>query len=364
MNEKPASPVRAPRKVAPSPEKAAARAAPEKKPIALALQGGGAHGAFTWGVLDHVLEDGRLEIEAVTGTSAGAMNAVALADGLIAGGPEGARRQLERFWRAVSQDAVMSPIQRSLCDRLLGSWSLDNSPGYFWFDLLTRYASPYEFNPLNINPLKDIIENEIDFARLRGEHHFQLFIAATNVTNGKVKVFPRKELTVDKVLASACLPFLFQAVEIDGVPYWDGGYMGNPVLWPLFYNCKTDDILIVQVNPVERPQTPRSAMEIQNRLNEITFNAALMGELRMIEFVTRMIDKNHLSTEDYKRLNMHRLAGGEALAALSASTKLNAEWEFLTYMRDLGRQAARQWLEAHFADIGVRSTLDLKGMLR
>lgn len=192
---------------------------------------------------------------------------------------------------------------------------------------------------------------------------FQLFIAATNVTNGKVKVFPRQELTVDKVLASACLPFLFQAVEIDGVPYWDGGYMGNPVLWPLFYTCKTNDILIVQIIPVERPQTPHGAMEIQNRLNEITFNAALMGELRMIEFVARLIDKGRLSTKTYKRLNMHRIAGGEALQALSPSSKLNAEWEFLTYMRDLGREAARQWLETHFADIGERSTLDLKGML-
>jgi NTE family protein len=363
MSSKPADIAKAPRKPEPSPAKGPVLGAAGKKRIALALQGGGAHGAFTWGVLDRFLEDGRLEIEAITGTSAGAMNAVAFTDGLIEGGPEGARGQLERFWRAVSQDALMSPVQRSVCDRLLGSWSLDNSPGYLLFDLFTRYASPYEFNPLNINPLKEILEKEIDFTRLRSDHHFHLFIAATNVTNGKVKVFPRKELTVEKVLASACLPFLFQAVEIDGVPYWDGGYMGNPVLWPLFYTCKTNDILIVQINPVERPQTPKSAMEIQNRLNEITFNAALMGELRMIEFVARQIDKGQLSSKDYKRLNMHRIAGGEALAALSASTKLNAEWGFLTYMRDLGREAAHHWLDAHFADIGERPTLDLRGML-
>ena len=364
MSVKPADPAAAPRKVVPSPETGPVRGPSGKKRVALALQGGGAHGAFTWGVLDHFLEDGRLEIEAITGTSAGAMNAVAFTDGLIEGGPEGARVQLERFWRAVSEDALMSPVQRSIVDRLLGSWSLDNSPGYLFFDLFTRYSSPYEFNPLNLNPLKDILEREIDFARLRSDHHFHLLIAATNVQDGKVKVFTRKELTVEMVLASSCLPFLFQAVEIDGVPYWDGGYMGNPVLWPLFYSAHSNDILIVQINPIERLTTPRSAMEIQNRLNEITFNAALMGELRMIEFVTRQIDKGRLSLERYKRLNMHRISGGAALDALPASTKLNAEWGFLTLMRDLGRDAAREWLGAHFADIGERSTLDLKGVLR
>ena len=334
-----------------------------QKHVALALQGGGAHGAFTWGVLDHLMEDGRIAIEAITGTSAGAMNAVAFTDGLIEGGPEGARRQLERFWRAVSDGGAMSPVQRTIVNRLLGSWSLDNSPGYQWFDMFTRYASPYEFNPLNINPLKDILESEIDFERLRRDHHFHLFIAATNVHNGKVKVFSRKEITAEKVLASACLPFLFQAVEIDGVPYWDGGYMGNPVLWPLFYSCSTDDILIVQINPIERDETPRTAMEIQNRVNEISFNSALLNGLRMIEFVTRLIQEGKLSTERYKHIKMHRIDGGKPLLALNASTKLNAEWEFFTYLRDLGREAARQWLEAHFDDIGERSTLDLRGML-
>jgi NTE family protein len=363
MSVKPADPAAAPRKVVPSPETGPVRGPTGEKRVALALQGGGAHGAFTWGVLDHFIEDGRLEIEAITGTSAGAMNAVAFTDGLIEGGPEGGRSQLERFWRAVSDNAAFSPIQRSYWDRFMGSWSLDSSPGYLWFDAFTRYASPYEFNPLNINPLRDILAKEIDFARLRSDHHFQLFIAATNVKNGKVKVFPRRELTIDKVLASSCLPFLFQAVDIDGTPYWDGGYMGNPVLWPLFYSVKTNDILIVQINPIERPDTPRTAMEIQNRLNEITFNAALMGELRMIEFVTRQIDRGHLPADRYKRLNMHRIAGGTKLDALPASTKLNAEWDFLTYMRDIGRDAAREWLDAHFDDIGERSSLDLKGML-
>ena len=363
MSVKPVDPAAAPRKPEGAPAKPPVRNAAGRKHLALALQGGGAHGAFTWGVLDRILEDGRLEIEAITGTSAGAMNAVAFADGLIENGRDGARAKLERFWKAVSLDASMSPIQRSVADRLLGSWSLDNSPGYLLFDLFTRYASPYEFNPLNINPLKDILQKEIDFGRLRSDHHFHLFVAATNVTNGKVKVFPRQELTVEKVLASACLPFLFQAVEIDGVPYWDGGYMGNPVLWPLFYSCGGDDILIVQINPIERRETPKTAMEIQNRLNEITFNAALMGELRMIEFVTRQIDRGRLSLERYKRLNMHRISGGAALDALNASTKLNAEREFLTYMRDLGREATRAWLDAHFDDIGERSTFDLKTMI-
>ncbi len=362
MSVKPADPAAAPRKTVPSPEKGPVRGASGKKRLALALQGGGAHGAFTWGVLDRFLEDGRLEIEAITGTSAGAMNAVAFAQGLIEGGAEGARLKLERFWRAVSDDAALSPVQRTLWDRLLGSWSLDNSPGYLWFDA-SRAMPALMSSTRSTSTRCGTCSPRRSTSRSCAPIIISIFIAATNVTNGKVKVFPRKELDVDKVLASACPPFPFQAVEIEGAPYWDGGYMGNPVLWPLFYSVRTNDILIVQINPIERRDTPRTAMEIQNRLNEITFNAALMGELRMIEFVTRQIDKGRLSAERYKRLNMHRISGGAALDALSASTKLNAEWDFLTYMRDLGREAAHHWLDAHYADIGERSTLDLRGML-
>jgi NTE family protein len=330
-----------------------------RKRISLALQGGGAHGAFTWGVLDALLEDGRLEIEAISGTSAGAMNAVALADGMVEGGVDGARRQLERFWRAISNDGRLSPIQRSTWDKLLGTWSLDNSMGYAWFDWFTRFASPYDFNPLNLNPIEDILAREINFPAICQHSKIRLHIAATNVHTGKVAVFSDRLLTAKHVMASACLPYLFQAVEIDGVPYWDGGYMGNPVLFPLFYGSATEDVLLVQINPIERKETPRTAREIQNRVNEITFNSSLIRELRAIDFVGRLIIEERLPRERYKQVKMHRIAGSDALVALSASSKLNAEWAFFVHLRDKGRAAAQAFLAAHYDDLGVRSTLDL-----
>jgi len=328
------------------------------KKINLALQGGGAHGAFTWGVLDGFLEDSRLTIDGVSGTSAGAMNAVVLASGMEAGGEDGARESLEAFWREVSNRARFSPIQRSAVDILMGEWSLDHSPTYLFFDLVSRFASPYEFNPLNINPLRDVVAEIVDFDRVHSCSHMQLFIAATNVFTGKIRVFREREVTLDAVMASACLPHLFQAVEIDGEPFWDGGYMGNPPLYPLIYNTGTPDIVLIQVNPIERRQVPRSAREIVNRLNEITFNSTLMRELRAIDFVTRLIEDGKLSRDDYTKLNMHRVAATE-LVPLQASSKLNAEWAFLTELRDLGRETAKAWLDQNFDAIGNHSTIDL-----
>jgi NTE family protein len=331
-----------------------------EKTVSLALQGGGAHGAFTWGVLDAILEDGRLAIEAITGASAGSMNAVVLAEGWAEGGPDGAREQLRRFWKRVSLDGALSPVQQRLFNRFLGYWSPDGSPAHLWLDAWTRTLSPYDTNPLEINPLRDALEELIDFDRVRSSDEARLFISATNVWTGKVRIFNRAELTAKHILASACLPNIFQAVEIDGEPYWDGGYMGNPALFPLFYETRTDDILLVQINPIERRKTPRTAHEIQNRLTEIMFNGNLLRELRVVDFVTRLIDEGKLSKKEYKRVLMHRISGGEKLDVFTASSRLNAEWSFFKELKDLGRATAKKWLAQNFAAIGVHSTLDLK----
>jgi len=336
----------------------------DPKTINLALQGGGAHGAFTWGVLDRLLEDGRLAIEAISGTSAGAMNAVVLADGIMAGGREGAREALERFWRAVSGAAVHSPMKRSAFDVFMGNWSLDHSPGYLFFDLLNRVASPYDMNPLNINPLRDLLDEQVDFDRVRRCDRVKVFVSATNVQTGRVRVFRREELSASSVMASACLPFMFQAVEIDGVPYWDGGYMGNPVLFPFFNACESRDVVVVQINPIERFGTPRSARDILNRVNEITFNASLLREFRAIDFVARLVEEGKLDPDDYKQVLVHLIHGGTALEPLGASSKLNAEWAFIEHLHAAGRQAAEDWLEAGVAELGVRSTVDLRRMFQ
>ena len=333
-----------------------------RKPVNLALQGGGAHGAFTWGVLDRLLEDERLEIEAISGTSAGAMNAVAVAEGMVTGGPEEARACLERFWRGVSEAGRHSLLRRTPLDVFMGNWNLDTSPVYLLLDLLGRVASPYEFNPLNLNPLRDLIEELVDFERVRACRHMQVFVSATNVETGRVKLFERHELSADVVMASACLPLLFQAVEIDGVPYWDGGYMGNPALFPFFDASRSDDVIIVQINPVFRQGAPRSAREIVNRMNEITFNSSLLREFRAIDFVTRLLEEGKLDRESYKQVLVHRISAEEHINPLGASSKMNAEWAFLRHLFDIGRDAAGAWLEENFRHLGKRSTLDLRAM--
>jgi len=339
-----------------------ARAADGKSPkmVNVALQGGGAHGAFTWGVLDRLLEDGRIDFEAISGTSAGAMNAVVVADGFMRNGPDGARQALQDFWQAVSREGAKSPIQRSPINVFMGDWSLDTSPGYLFFDHLSRLASPYDLNPLNYNPLRDLLEAQVDFDRITAGNKIKLFISATNVHTGRVRVFTCAEITPDVVMASACLPFMFQAVEIDGVPYWDGGYMGNPVLFPFFNSCASSDVVLVQLNPIERKTTPRTVREILNRVNEITFNSSLLKELRAIEFVARLIDGGKLDPADYKQVLLHRIDAVEEMAALSASTKLNAEWAFLVHLRDIGRAAASRWLDRHYDRIGEGSSVDIR----
>jgi len=336
----------------------------QTKRVNLALQGGGAHGAFTWGVLDQILDDGRLAIAAISGTSAGAMNAVTLADGFTSGGPDKAREKLEHFWRSISDVARHSPIRRAPIDVLMGYWSLERSPGYQWMDMMTRMFSPYQLNPLDLNPLRDLVDECIDFDCVRHCTGIRLFISATNVETGRVQVFDSRSLTADMVMASACLPHLYKAVVIDGVPYWDGGYMGNPALFPFHTESDTADTIIVQINPVERKGIPMSAHDIQNRLNEITFNSSLLKELRSIDFVARLIDEGKLDSQHYRRAHVHVIENQNALRPLGASSKLNAEWEFLTHLRDLGRETARDWIDRHHADIGERSTVDLRAMFQ
>ncbi len=339
--------------------------APRKqKPVNLALQGGGAHGAFTWGVLDRLLEDGRLDFRAISGTSAGAMNAVALAAGFVEAGPDGARACLEKFWHEVSQVALMSPIKRTPIDMFMGNWNLGTSPSYHLADTLTRTFSPYQFNPLNLNPLLELLEHAVDFDKVRACEAFELFISATNVETGRVEIFKRAKLTPDMVMASACLPFLYQAVEINGVPYWDGGYMGNPSLFPFHTQNECSDIVIVQINPVERKGIPRTAHDIQNRVNEISFNSSLLKELRSIAFVGRLIDEGKLSIKDYRRQRIHLIENQEALMPLGAPSKLNAEWAFLCHLRDLGRQTSDAWLKENFAKVGKEATIDIRKMFQ
>nr|WP_299242045.1 patatin-like phospholipase family protein [uncultured Halomonas sp.] len=329
------------------------------KAINLALQGGGAHGAFTWGVLDYLLESPRVRIEGISGTSAGAMNAVITADGLLEGDEDHARQALESFWFAVSKGALLSPIRRTPLDMWMGNWSLDNSPGYLAFDLFSRMISPYQFNPLGINPLRDIIAERVDFERVRACQYLKLFVCATNVRSGQQQIFRRQEMSLDMVMASACLPFLYKAVEIDGEAYWDGGYMGNPALFPLMEECDSRDIAIVQINPIYRDKVPRSAAAILNRMNEITFNASLIKEVRAIAMLKRQIEISGADMACYRDTHFHRIDADDSLQQLSVSSKLNAEWAFLTHLRDQGRRTAARWLEENFSAIGERSTLDV-----
>jgi NTE family protein len=332
------------------------------KKINLALQGGGSHGAFTWGVLDRLLEDTRLEIEAISGTSAGAMNAVVTADGMMKGNHDGARKALHHFWKAVSASALSSPYKRTLCDIISGNWNLDRSPGYLFFDLLSRLASPYDLNPLNINPIKDFLTSQINFERVCCCNKMKLFIAATSVQTGRVRIFDRSELTPDVVMASACLPYIFQAVSIEGQDYWDGGYSGNPPLHPFANRCTASDVIIVQINPLGCQETPTAAREILNRVNEITFNSNLLSELRAIDFVARMLDEGSLDPNRYKKLHVHSIAAENGFKNLNASSKMNAEWAFLLHLFEVGRQVTDDWLENNFEAIGQRSTLDLYGL--
>ncbi|KGK42085.1 patatin [Nitrincola sp. A-D6] len=334
------------------------------KTIELALQGGGSHGALTWGVLDRLLEESNLKIEGVSGTSAGAMNAVVLANGLESGSRQGARDALQTFWKSVSDAGKSSPIQRNLWAKITGDWGMESSPNYLLFDHLSRVFSPYEFNPLNLNPLRDLIVDLVDFEAVNRCKAVKVFVTATQVRNGRPKIFTQPNLSADALMASAALPFMFQAVEVDGEFYWDGGYSGNPALFPLVDECDARDMVLVQINPFERPDVPKTAREIIDRINEITFNSCLIKELRSVTLLRDLIEAEGLEKERYREMRLHRIHGDEDLQSLKASSKLNAEWEYLCYLRDMGRNRADVWLKEHWKDLGERATFDPQWLLK
>jgi NTE family protein len=341
----------------------------------LALQGGGSHGAFTWGVIDRLLEDEQLEIAGISGASAGAMNAVAVAGGLMEGGREGARKALRRFWTKV---ADASPFNR-LDDGPLGALFGPNNPWIKpWIaplqqvgQMLGSQLSPYQFNPLNLNPLRDILTDTIDFEAVRACDRTQLFIATIQVSTGQLRTFRQSEITADVVMASACLPLLFQAVEIDGQGYWDGGYAGNPSLLPLIAETDADDLLLVQINPRERPERPTQAADILERINEITFNASLLKELRSIALLRQLIADEGRPAHHYRNplfgrveaLRLHLIDGGAQLAPLGASSKTQTSASFLNGLHDMGYTAADQWFQNHRGDLGVRTSHDISRAL-
>lgn len=328
-----------------------------KKPVRkvnLALQGGGSHGAYTWGVLDRILEEEDIEIAGISGTSAGAMNGAVLIDGLIKGGRAKAKEQLRAFWGDVSQhNNLFGPMQPAVPE-----WGM--AAAYGMLDMFSRTFSPYEFNPMNINPLRDVLERSIDIKNFRKSHKVPLFATATNVQTGQPRVFGCDEITIDVLMASACLPFLFQAVEIEDMAYWDGGYAGNPSIWPLIYHTKCDDILLVQINPIERAGTPKKASEIIDRLNEISFNSSLIAEMRAINFVKKLIERGKLDDEEYKNIRMHMIFSPDAMHGMTASSKLNTNWDFIATLHEIGYKLADEWIRKHKNLIGRESSLNIE----
>jgi NTE family protein len=330
------------------------------KTVNVALQGGGAHGAFTWGVLDHLLADGRLTFDGLSGTSAGAMNAALVVQGLVEGGRDAARGKLADFWSRIADAFASSALRPNPVERFLYGYDLTFTAGYLAFDAVTRTLAPMQFNPFDLNPLRDIIEDLVDPGTLHGCTQHRLFISATNVRTGRNRVFTEREVTIDALLASACLPHLYRAVEIEGEAYWDGGYMGNPALWPMVYHCTAPDIVVVEINPIHRPDVPATAPEIINRINEISFNTALMSEMRAIAFVQKLLDQGAVDPARYKRLNIHSINAEDAMARFNVSTKFNGDIGFLSELRELGREAARAWLTSSFDRIGNESSVDVR----
>jgi len=339
-----------------------------RKTVNLALQGGGAHGAFTWGALERLLEEEALEIEGISATSAGAMNAAMLKTGYVTGGREGARTQLDAFWGAIRQSvranvnplagwlALFSPEAAKTVDRLT------RAPARHLADSFRRAFSPYEWNPLNINPLRQLLEKLIDVELCHHDVRPHLFLSATNVRSGKIKVFQEAEISIDAVLASACLPELFQAVEIDGEHYWDGGFMGNPALYPLFYQTECRDILIIHVNPIERPDVPHTATEILDRLNEIAFNSSLLRELRVVHFVRRLIAEGRIAPGEMKEVLIHSIRDDAGMAPLTAGSKLHPEPDLIDRLKAAGRSATDSFLRQHWQSLGVEGTVDLRAL--
>ncbi len=346
-----------------------------KKPkVALALQGGGAHGAFTWGVLDRLLEEDAFEVVGISGTSAGSVNAIVYAHYYELGGTEAAREGLETLWRRISEiGSVFSPVPSTPYNEWL-DWMKGQGVGlpkeleapifFNMFDSFTRTFSPYQFNPLNVNLLRDLLEEMVDFEQIGSCTCPKVFVSATHVEGGKVKVFSGKELSVDAVDASTALPFVFQAAEVDGQHYWDGGYMGNPSLFPLYYETDAEDIIVVHINPIERPdELPMQAGEILNRVNEITFNSSLIGEMRAIAFVQKLLDEDMLKAkarEHFTRVYMHSIRDDAFMKSLDVVSKYQCDWPFISALKEQGRKAAEHWLNHCAKHVGKRDSVDLQ----
>lgn len=333
------------------------------KRISLALQGGGALGAFAWGVCDRLLEDERIEIAAISGASAGAMNAAVIAEGLAKNGRDGARAALRAFWEGIARAGAASPYRRTPLMTMLAGYAPAWTSWRNWADAMMRMASPYDLNPLNINPLKEVVEELIDFDAVRACSQCELFVSATDVETGRGRIFGKQALTADHLMASACLPTLFQAVEIEGRFYWDGGYVGNPPLYPLFDVKESRDIVIVQLSPIARAGAPRRAADILARVNEITFNASLLSELRAIEFVQRLLADHRVEEGRYRHMLVHLIEDEDALVGYGAGADLNTDLSFFEDLFAIGRKSGTAWLAAHFEALGTHSSVDLRAML-
>lgn len=338
----------------------------ERKIINLALQGGGTYGALEWGILDKLLEDGRVQFDAISATSSGAMNAAVLVHGLLEGGNDAAREALYQFWKKISDiGKLINPIQFTPFEQLLGV-QIENSMSYFLFNSMISLLSPYQFNPLNLNPLKDILEELVDFDKIRSSKRVKMFVSATNVKTGKMKLFDNKNLSSDALMASACLPYLFQAVEVDEEFFWDGGYMGNPAIFPLIYNSDCPDVLIVHVHPVNRENVPNTAVEILNRISEISFNSSLMREMRAIRFVTKLIQDGWIKEEfknNFKTMFMHAIRADIPMQSFSRASRLNPDWDFIKLLYEKGREEATNWLKNDYKHIGIKTSIDMEQYL-
>jgi NTE family protein len=326
--------------------------------ISVGLQGGGAHGAFTWGVLDALLADPRVDFEGLSGSSAGAMNAVVLANGWVKEGRDGARQALDDFWRAVGQQMPKGMVTQGDTDaisltpasKLLANWA-----GYF---------SPSQLNPFDLNPLRDLIAAQVDFDKLRAACPFKLFVGATQANTGKLRVFRENELTLDMLLASACLPKIHHAVEIEGEPYWDGGYSANPAIFPLFYDCDSSDVMLVLLSPLQRNQTPRTVEEIEARIVELAFSAHFMREMRMFSRAADYAGPGLLTVGRLERrlqkMRFHMIDTSQLPSLQRTDTKLLAHPPFLERLRQQGQARASAWLAEHFDGVGRRSTVDVR----
>lgn len=325
------------------------------------MQGGGAHGAFTWGVLDRLLEHDDIVADAMCGTSAGALNAVTCAYGLHLGGPQKAKELLEQLWRKVALTGSYL-FKPGIFDKVYGNGDIYNSPGYMMFNAITQVLSPYNFNPLNYNPLRDILNDLVDFKELKLYNKKKLFICATNVKTNRARIFSNQEITVDAVLASACLPLLFQAVEIDGQYYWDGGYMGNPPIFPIIENTGLKDIVLVKINSINIHSVPTSARDIADRVNEISFNSSLINEMKLIHYRNELIRHGILKVDNKqnREIFVHTISGYDALSQLKYSSKMNTSWEFLLELKEKGRAIAEKWLQQDYPAVGLKSTFDVE----